>query len=76
MELTEQKKVEIMEQARFFTGATNTYFHKFANKEGHMLVIETTNLEGFKLFLRWMDILSKNEPLQIDVIRTVPEGRD
>ncbi|MED4377952.1 hypothetical protein P9274_20050 [Schinkia azotoformans] len=70
-ELTQGHRDIIIAFASFFTGSTKIYFHKFANRPGYMLVIETKNLDGFKNFLTWFH--SEMELEGIDIIRTLSE---
>lgn len=71
MEITHDVKKQIIAYAQVFMGPVGIYFHQFANRPGHMIVLETRNIEGFKRFLDWM--VSEVERTDIEVIRTLPE---
>ncbi|GLC87516.1 hypothetical protein LYSBPC_06430 [Lysinibacillus piscis] len=73
MEITREVRKQIIAFAMEFTGIADEAitFHKFANRPGYMLVVETRNVEGFIRFLEWMD--SEIERQDIEIIRTLPE---
>lgn len=71
MELTNDVRRQIIAFAKEFTGSNQIIFHKFANRAGYMLVIETRNIEGFVRFLEWFE--SEIERKDIEVIRSLPE---
>lgn len=71
MEITFALKKQILAYGKEFTGAETIYFHKFANKPGYMLVVETANFEGFIRFLNWME--TEVERKDIETIRVLPE---
>ena len=71
MEITKDVKKQIRAFAQQFTGSDVIHFHQFANRPGHMLVIETRNIDGFVAFLQWMG--AEIERPDIKVIRTLPE---
>ncbi len=73
MEITRDVREQIVTYASNFIRVDTEAitFHKFANRPGHMLVIETRNVEGFKRFLEWM--ADEMERPDIEVIRTLPE---
>ncbi|KYG90332.1 hypothetical protein A0U40_18600 [[Bacillus] sp. KCTC 13219] len=72
MEITHNVRSQILTFAKHFTGesAEAMHLHKFANKPGYMLTIETRNAEGFLLFLQWLE---KIECPDVVAIRTLPE---
>lgn len=73
MEITQDVRKQMVAFATSFTGvdAEAIMFHKFANRPGHMITVETYNVEGFKRFLEWM--VAEIERPDIEVIRTLPE---
>lgn len=71
IEITYELKKQIVAYAKHITDATSVTLHKFANKPGYMLAVETVDFEGFESFLLWMQ--TEVERDDIDVIRTLPE---
>ena len=73
MEITQDVRKQNMLYASNFTSVDieAITFHKFANRPGYMLVIETRNVKGFQRFLEWL--ATEMERHDIEVIRTLPE---
>lgn len=72
MEITQDARTQILAYAQQFTGASEEAItlHKFSNKPGYMLTVETRNAEGFLQLLKWLEV---NEFKGITAIRTLPE---
>lgn len=73
MEITRDVRKQIVAYAVEFMSVTEEaiIFHKFANRAGYLLTIETQNIAGFKRFLEWMG--TEIERSDIEIIRTLPE---
>ncbi|MEC1178513.1 hypothetical protein P9B03_08475 [Metasolibacillus meyeri] len=72
MEITQDVRTQILTYAQQLTGSKEgaVTLHKFANRSGYMLTVETRNVEGFLQLLKWLEV---NEFKDITAIRTLPK---
>jgi hypothetical protein len=61
----------LVDLAMTLAGTKNVFVHKFANKPGHMVVVETNCFRGFDNLLTVVGN-SDLKDLQIEIIRTIP----